>query len=686
MVNGATMSSAAPPTPLQFVPFSSAMDGTFWSELSRRKLVQYRLSEGPFEISATYSCGSAAGLPALANLGIASFGHAGGGLRTPDSCPLQGLLCLPNSVADMKKMDKAEVMSASGERVWQAVRDGRAVKDPSLLNRFLALIYVDLKKYTFCYWFGFPAARLPEEVTVTQPPRRLDDLFDDERLTRLNAAYATLDTPEKRAAFLLVQESSSADLEIRPLGELPALIGSKFYLAFSDPSTSTSHPGWPLRNLLALIVYHWGRLLSECDVLCYRREARHGCVQSGHSLVLSVHLGGNFVVDDGAPGFVGWERNAAGQLGPRSVNLSSSLDPARLMENALELNLQLMRWRLAPTLDLETVASTKCLLLGAGTLGCSVARCLVSWGVRTVTFVDNSVVSYSNPARQSLYTERDCRDGGRPKCDAAAEALRAVSPAMSARGENLTVPMPGHSVPNRSEAQVRADVEKLEALIAEHDAIFLLLDTREARWLPTLIAAAQRKIVINAALGFDTFLVMRHGVASESGLDDPEKLGCYYCNDVVGPADSTRDRTLDQQCTVTRPGVGMMAGALAVELLVGLLQSPLKGRCPAFGATTGRTGDNETGADENPLGPVPHQIRGFLARHMYMMPACMAFPMCTACSRPVLEEYASRGWEFVLQVLNDAAYLERLTGLSRLHEETDLNQVWALSDSEESSS
>jgi hypothetical protein len=36
-----------------------------------------------------------------------------------------------------------------------------------------------------------------------------------------------------------------------------------------------------------------------------------------------------------------------------------------------------MRWRLAPTLQLEKVAQTKCLLLGAGTLGCYVARCLL---------------------------------------------------------------------------------------------------------------------------------------------------------------------------------------------------------------------------------------------------------------------------------------------------------------------
>lgn len=66
----------------------------------------------------------------------------------------------------------------------------------------------------------------------------------------------------------------------------------------------------------------------------------------------------------------------------------------------------------------------------------------------------------------------------------------------NSEGYNMSIPMPGHPV-NFSQAtlsQAQRDVEQLEKLISEHDVVFLLMDTRESRWLPTVIAASKRKV------------------------------------------------------------------------------------------------------------------------------------------------------------------------------------------------
>lgn len=74
-----------------------------------------------------------------------------------------------------------------------------------------------------------------------------------------------------------------------------------------------------------------------------------------------------------------------------------------------------------------------------------------------------------------------------------------------------------------------------------------MTDTREARWLPTVLANKFNKICYTIGLGFDSFVIVRHGMSSK--VFDPkvngDRLSCYFCNDIATPVNSIKDRTLD---------------------------------------------------------------------------------------------------------------------------------------------
>ncbi|XP_035376055.1 ubiquitin-like modifier-activating enzyme ATG7 isoform X1 [Electrophorus electricus] len=709
--------SAAPK--LQFAPFSSALEAGFWHQLTQKKLNDYRLDESPKSIKGYYYNGDPSGLPTRLTLEFSAFDIDA---PTPvRCCPALGTLYNTNTLEAFKSTDKKALLDKAANEIWNAIQSGAAVEDPSVLNRFILLTFADLKKYHFYYWFCYPALCFLEGIQLVKAPALLEQSFSPRQISLFQLAYDGLCSTSGTTAvpYFLVKYSEET-FEVALLKDWGSFFADlkKVTVGVYDPCTLSQHPGWPLRNFLILLASKWGPQLEVVEVLCFRDRTLQGMRSALHSIVFQVKLpsfSAVHVFPKVCPKSVGWEKNSKGAMGPRSVNLSECMDPKRLAESSVDLNLKLMRWRLVPSLDLDKVVSTKCLLLGAGTLGCNVARTLMGWGVRHITFVDNAKISYSNPVRQPLFEFEDCLSGGKFKALAAVDRLRKIFPGVNAEGFNLSIPMPGHPV-NFSEvtiAQARQDVEQLEALITAHDVVFLLMDTRESRWLPTVIAASQRKLIVNAALGFDTFVVMRHGLkrnrtsdtgdtstsssssssSSASGTFSSStpaipgsslfsnipghRLGCYFCNDVVAPGDSTRDRTLDQQCTVSRPGLAMIAGALAVELMISILQHPEGGYAVASSS------DDRMNEPPTSLGLVPHQIRGFLSRFDNVLPASLAFDKCTACSPVVLDHYERDGFQFLSKVFNSShSFLEDLTGLTLLHQETQAAEIWDMSDDE----
>ena len=123
---------------------------------------------------------------------------------------------------------------------------------------------------------------------------------------------------------------------------------------------------------------------------------------------------------------------------------------------------------------------------------------------------------------------RSLRCAGKLKAVAAADKLNRILPAMEARAEVLGIPMPGHFVQTSGKEydETVAAIHKLSALIAEHDVIFMLLDTREARWLPTVLSTLHEKVAVNAALGFDSYMVRAQPLTAFAAVLQPNKRCC----------------------------------------------------------------------------------------------------------------------------------------------------------------
>nr|VZI34297.1 unnamed protein product [Spirometra erinaceieuropaei] len=551
---------------------------------------------------------------------------------------------------------------------------------------------VDLKHHKFYFWFAFPSPLQQQGFQILER-RPISEEFTQAQLDSLLSAYDKW-REQSNDVFFSFRTGADGDVRVFGLSEFDACQENN-YLGFSDPSSDADHPGWPLRNLLFAVSSTLTLSSPETvKVLCFRDRYSHGERIFTHSFVLRIQL-----LQKPSPSetkFVGWEK-WQGKLQPRRVNLSSTMDPVKLAESAVDLNLKLMVWRMLPDLDLTTLGKTRCLILGAGTLGCNVARQLLAWGFRKMTLVDNASVSYSNPVRQTLYTFEDAK-AGLKKAAAAVAGLKRIHPSVDACAVDLTIPMPGHAISSTSistdpamQPQVvaaRKACEQLDELIRTHDVVFLLLDTREARWLPTMLATYHSKIAITAALGFDSYLVMRHGLPRSPGtspsqssnqqmaLEAPgdgrlrqlsgSQLGCYFCNDVVGPSNSLRDRTLDQQCTVARPGTSMMASALAVELCVGLLHH--------------REGYGDSCLSSPKFSPAPgpsHLAR--LVRSRHRIPGHLYLTN----GNEILDAYSKNGFDFLLRVFDDASHLEVVSGLHQLHLETTFNDVLVLSDNDD---
>ncbi|KAF1735892.1 Ubiquitin-like modifier-activating enzyme ATG7 [Beauveria bassiana] len=598
-------------TPLQFAPFASEIELPFYSALFASKLDYDKLDDSARGVLGLYE-------PRVEQPEASSKMQILGNALTSKNAPLgtaraEGIIRNVNTLEDFKNMDKTAMLKTAGRQVryvvatycsttdvykiWDAINDGTIYSVPSLLSSFVILSYADLKKYKFTYWFAFPALHSDPAWRRSGPSERLTPDETTALVDRVGTWRYSVDGREH--GFFLAKKVHGPE--------------SEDHDEYADEAEEME-PDTEAETAASKLAYHWNvgslRRFEEGFFNNVAEEDRYICFVDS-----STH-------DEG---------------------------PSWPLRNLLVLIRQRFRQTRVKILCYRDTRARR-----------HEARSVVlPLEMDAITFVDYGRVSYSNPVRQPLFEFEDCVGGGKPKAEAAAAMLRRIYPGVDAQGHSLAVPMLGH--PFTDEARTKADLDRLKMLIDEHDVIFLLMDTRESRWLPTVMGKAAGKIVMNAALGFDSYVVMRHG--AETMQEGHLPLGCYFCNDVVAPADSMKDQTLDQQCTVTRPGVAAIASALLVEMLTSLLQHPLRNAAPAPQHSPSSA---ERDPPTHPLGLVPHQIRGYVSTFTSLVIRGQSYDCCSACSPKVLAAYRADGWQFLRRALQEKDYVAELSGLAEV--------------------
>jgi ubiquitin-like modifier-activating enzyme ATG7 len=152
-------------------------------------------------------------------------------------------------------------------------------------------------------------------------------------------------------------------------------------------------------------------------------------------------------------------------------------------------------------------------------------------------------------------------------------------------------------------------------------------------------------------------------------------MGCYFCNDTVAPRNSVRDRTLDQQCTVSRPALSCIASSLGVELLSSLVNHPAKNKAISR--------EEKDTCDKSPLGIIPQSIRGDLFTFDVNVMYGTSSPLCIGCSEKVVKMYLEDKHSFILNACDNPDFLEDVTGITEMMKKIDVDDVMCFDDFDE---
>lgn len=204
----------------------------------------------------------------------------------------------------------------------------------------------------------------------------------------------------------------------------------------------------------------------------------------------------------------------------------------------------------------QRLKAASVLIVGAGGLGSPLALYLAAAGVGRLTIVDDDAVALSNLQRQVIFATADI---GRPKAEAAAEAILSLNPHVAV-----------HPV------TARLDAASAAGLLAGHDVVADGSDNFATRYLLAEAAATARVPLVSAALGrFDGSLTtLMPWLARDDGTPGPSYRDLFP----TPPAEGTVPACAEAGVLGAAAGVlGTLQATEVLRILTGVGQ-PLVGR------------------------------------------------------------------------------------------------------------
>ena len=264
---------------LKFVPFNSTIHPGFWSELSKIKLDVSGLKEEPIDVWGTFinSDDPSSGLTPRLCLEWNAFDQ---NVQTNWNCfGVKGKVVIKNTIEAFKSEDKTAFICREADMMWSKISDRSWLDNPDVLTTFSVLIFADLKKYMFYYWFAFPAFNMPASVKLKSCDKISTVLSSQDLCDQLAAAVKQCES----LIYSVTVIENNDSVKIYPLKHLetnPDL--SKCFVTVADPS-SGSYPGWSVRNLIFALTQTYPDKIPDIRILCLRNMMKNGQLSISNS-------------------------------------------------------------------------------------------------------------------------------------------------------------------------------------------------------------------------------------------------------------------------------------------------------------------------------------------------------------------------------------------------------------------